>query len=51
MAIVPDAEQCISYGLPAFRLRGKTTAGFVPPVMSPAHADLTFVPNGGQRTY
>jgi uncharacterized protein YdhG (YjbR/CyaY superfamily) len=28
MAIVPDAEQCISYGLPAFRLRGKTIAGF-----------------------
>ena len=28
MAIVPDAEQCISYGMPAFRLRGKTVAGF-----------------------
>ena len=28
MAIVPDAEQCISYGMPAFRLRGKTIAGF-----------------------
>jgi uncharacterized protein YdhG (YjbR/CyaY superfamily) len=27
-AIVPDAEQCISYGLPAFKLRGKTIAGF-----------------------
>ncbi len=27
-AIVPDAEQCISYGMPAFRLRGKTIAGF-----------------------
>jgi uncharacterized protein YdhG (YjbR/CyaY superfamily) len=26
MAIVPDAEQCISYGMPAFRLRGKTVA-------------------------
>jgi Domain of unknown function (DU1801) len=26
MAIVPDAEQCISYGMPAFRLRGKTRA-------------------------
>jgi uncharacterized protein YdhG (YjbR/CyaY superfamily) len=23
-----DAEQCISYGMPAFRLRGKTVAGF-----------------------
>jgi uncharacterized protein YdhG (YjbR/CyaY superfamily) len=27
-AIVPDAEQGISYGLPAFKLRGKTIAGF-----------------------
>ena len=28
MAIVPDAEQCISYGMPAFKVRGKTIAGF-----------------------
>lgn len=28
MAIVPDAEQGISYGMPAFKLRGKTIAGF-----------------------
>ena len=28
MAIVPDADQGISYGMPAFRLRGKTVAGF-----------------------
>ncbi len=27
-AIVPDAEQCISYGLPAFKLDGRTIAGF-----------------------
>ncbi len=26
--IVPDAEQCISYGVPAFRLHGKVVAGF-----------------------
>ena len=26
--ILPDAEQCISYGLPAFKLQGKTIAGF-----------------------
>jgi uncharacterized protein YdhG (YjbR/CyaY superfamily) len=26
--ILPDAEQCISYGLPAFRLHGKVVAGF-----------------------
>jgi uncharacterized protein YdhG (YjbR/CyaY superfamily) len=28
LAIVPDAEQCISYGVPAFKLQGKTIAGF-----------------------
>jgi uncharacterized protein YdhG (YjbR/CyaY superfamily) len=28
MSIVPDAQQCISYGMPAFMLRGKTIAGF-----------------------
>ncbi len=25
---VPDAEQCISYGMPAFKVEGKTVAGF-----------------------
>ena len=28
MAIVPEAEQCISYRMPAFKLPGKTIAGF-----------------------
>jgi uncharacterized protein YdhG (YjbR/CyaY superfamily) len=26
--IVPEAEQCISYGVPAFRLNGTVVAGF-----------------------
>jgi uncharacterized protein YdhG (YjbR/CyaY superfamily) len=26
--VVPDAEQCISYGMPAFKVHGKTIAGF-----------------------
>jgi uncharacterized protein YdhG (YjbR/CyaY superfamily) len=26
--IIPDAEQGISYGVPAFKVRGKTIAGF-----------------------
>lgn len=26
--VIPDAEQCISYGMPAFRLQGKVVAGF-----------------------
>lgn len=25
---IPDAEQCISYGMPAFRLHGQVVAGF-----------------------
>jgi uncharacterized protein YdhG (YjbR/CyaY superfamily) len=28
LEIVPDAEQVISYGVPAFRVDGKTVAGF-----------------------
>jgi uncharacterized protein YdhG (YjbR/CyaY superfamily) len=28
LEIVPDAEQVISYGVPAFRVHGKTVAGF-----------------------
>jgi uncharacterized protein YdhG (YjbR/CyaY superfamily) len=28
VAIVPEVQQCISYGMPAFKLRGKTIAGF-----------------------
>jgi uncharacterized protein YdhG (YjbR/CyaY superfamily) len=27
-AILPDAEECISYSMPAFRLGGKIVAGF-----------------------
>ena len=28
LEVVPDAEQCISYGAPAFKVHGKTVAGF-----------------------
>jgi uncharacterized protein YdhG (YjbR/CyaY superfamily) len=28
LAVVPDAEQCISYGVPGFKVDGKTIAGF-----------------------
>lgn len=27
-AAAPDAEECISYGMPAFKVQGKTVAGF-----------------------
>jgi uncharacterized protein YdhG (YjbR/CyaY superfamily) len=28
LTVVPQAEQCISYGLPGFKVAGKTIAGF-----------------------
>ena len=28
LEVVPEAEQCISYGMPAFRVRGQVIAGF-----------------------
>src|SRR5215467_14078710 len=28
LEIVPEAQQCISYGMPAFRVQGKVIAGF-----------------------
>lgn len=28
LAVVPDAEQCISYAVPGFKIDGKTIAGF-----------------------
>jgi uncharacterized protein YdhG (YjbR/CyaY superfamily) len=28
LEILPEAEQCLSYGVPAFRVQGKVVAGF-----------------------
>jgi uncharacterized protein YdhG (YjbR/CyaY superfamily) len=42
VAIVPDAEQCISYGMPAFKLQGKTIAGF-----AAFKSHLSYVPHSG----
>jgi uncharacterized protein YdhG (YjbR/CyaY superfamily) len=28
LEVLPDAEQCLSYGMPAFKIHGKTVAGF-----------------------
>ena len=28
LELVPDADECISYGMPAYKLNGKTIAGF-----------------------
>jgi uncharacterized protein YdhG (YjbR/CyaY superfamily) len=44
LAIVPDAEECISYGMPAFR-KGKVFAGF-----AAARNHLSYYPFSGRVT-
>jgi uncharacterized protein YdhG (YjbR/CyaY superfamily) len=42
LEVIPDAEQGISYGVPAFRMHGKTIAGFA------AFKDhLSYLPHSG----
>ena len=42
LAVLPEAEQGMSYGLPAFKVRGKTVAGFA------AFKDhLSYLPHSG----
>ena len=40
--MVPDAEEGLSYGVPAFRVRGKAVAGF-----AAFKNHLTYVPHSG----
>ena len=28
LAVLPDAQECLSYGVPGFKVKGKTVAGF-----------------------
>jgi uncharacterized protein YdhG (YjbR/CyaY superfamily) len=42
-AVVPDAEEGISYGLPAFRVDGKVVAGF-----AAFKNHLAYLPHSGQ---
>ena len=42
LRIIPDAEQGIAYGMPAFRLHGKVVAGF-----AAFKNHLTYVPHSG----
>lgn len=42
LKIIPDAEQGISYGMPAFRVNGKVVAGF-----AAFKHHLTYVPHSG----
>lgn len=43
LLVVPTAEQCISYGMPAFRLNGKVVAGF-----AAFKNHLAYLPHSGQ---
>jgi uncharacterized protein YdhG (YjbR/CyaY superfamily) len=42
MEVVPDAEQGISYGIPAFKVQGKTVAGF-----AAFKTHLSYLPHSG----
>jgi uncharacterized protein YdhG (YjbR/CyaY superfamily) len=42
MEVVPEAEQCISYGTPAFKVQGKTVAGF-----AAFQNHLSYLPHSG----
>jgi uncharacterized protein YdhG (YjbR/CyaY superfamily) len=42
-AVVPDAEECISYGMPAFRVHGKVVAGF-----AAFRHHLAYLPHSGE---
>ncbi len=42
LEVIPEAEQVISYGVPAFRVRGKTIAGF-----AAFKAHLSYLPFSG----
>ena len=42
LEVVPDAEQCISYGMPAFKVEGKTVAGF-----AAFKEHLSYLPHSG----
>jgi uncharacterized protein YdhG (YjbR/CyaY superfamily) len=42
LEVVPDAEQCISYAVPAFKVQGKTVAGF-----AAFKRHLSYLPHSG----
>ena len=42
LEVVPEAEQCISYGMPAFKIQGKTVAG-----IAAFKRHLSYLPHSG----
>jgi len=43
LAVVPDAEECISYAVPGFKVAGKTVAGF-----AAFKNHLSYLPHSGR---
>ena len=43
LEVIPEAEQCISYAMPAFRVNGKVLAGF-----AAFKNHLAYLPHSGQ---
>lgn len=43
LAVIPEAEQCISYAMPAFSVQGKVLAGF-----AAFKNHLAYLPHSGQ---
>jgi uncharacterized protein YdhG (YjbR/CyaY superfamily) len=42
LEVIPDAEQCVSYGMPAFKVQGKTVAG-----LAAFKNHLSYLPHSG----
>ncbi len=42
LAVIPDAEECISYAVPGFKVNGKTVAGF-----AALKRHLSYLPHSG----
>jgi uncharacterized protein YdhG (YjbR/CyaY superfamily) len=42
LSVIPDAEECISYRMPAFRVQGKVVAGF-----AAFSTHLSYLPHSG----
>ena len=42
LRVVPDAEECLAYGMPAFKVEGRTVAGF-----AAFKRHLSYLPHSG----
>ena len=42
LAVIPEAEECLAYGVPAFKVHGKTVAG-----LAASKSHLSYLPHSG----